>query len=317
MEKINNSSFTISLDFEMFWGVLDSQTINSYGANVIGVKKSIPRMIELFERYEINTTWALVSSILCEDYEEWIDLINRNNHLGSYNYFKKKDIIEKIKNNEKYFFNKGLVNLIRNSNNQEIASHTFSHFNNIKDEFLDDFIIDMNIDQLIRSQNNIDNKSFVFPRNQINENFLEHLKKIGFKYYRGNPKSFLYFTGDEVKYSYFGKLLRYLDTYIGFTNTYNYNKKYSDNNLVNIPATFYLRPIQNSHNSLLQKVKFKTIINKMNYCAKKNLNFHLWWHPHNFGVNLDQNIKFLKIILENFAFLKNKYNMQSKRMSDF
>jgi hypothetical protein len=44
--------------------------------------------------------------------------------------------------------------------------------------------------------------------------------------------------------------------------------------------------------------------------------FHLWWHPHNFGVNTAQNIAFLKNILDHFHKLREDYGMASLNMGE-
>ncbi len=42
--------------------------------------------------------------------------------------------------------------------------------------------------------------------------------------------------------------------------------------------------------------------------------YHLWWHPHNFGVNLDKNIDFLEKILQYYQQLNVQGKMQSLNM---
>src|ERR1700686_2907278 len=45
-------AFVISLDFELHWGVRDHERPNGpYGPNLLGARKAIPRLLELFERY--------------------------------------------------------------------------------------------------------------------------------------------------------------------------------------------------------------------------------------------------------------------------
>ena len=43
----------VSLDFELFWGMLDCSTLEVYGENVLGGRRGIPRMLELFRKYGI------------------------------------------------------------------------------------------------------------------------------------------------------------------------------------------------------------------------------------------------------------------------
>jgi hypothetical protein len=38
----------VSLDFELFWGMLDCSTLEAYGENVLGGRKAIPQLLELF-----------------------------------------------------------------------------------------------------------------------------------------------------------------------------------------------------------------------------------------------------------------------------
>ena len=54
----------------------------------------------------------------------------------------------------------------------------------------------------------------------------------------------------------------------------------------------------------------------MHYSAINKSDFHLWWHPHNFGVNIDDNIEFLDEILSSFRDLKMQYGMRSLNMGE-
>ncbi len=50
--------------------------------------------------------------------------------------------------------------------------------------------------------------------------------------------------------------------------------------------------------------------------ARNNRLFHLWWHPHNFGVNLEQNLTFLTRVLNEYSGLRERYGMLSLTMSE-
>ena|GEM_PF-6961988 len=54
----------------------------------------------------------------------------------------------------------------------------------------------------------------------------------------------------------------------------------------------------------------------MTYAAKHNKVYHLWWHPHNFGINQDQNFAFLEKILKHYDYLNKRYGFFSITMSD-
>ena len=55
-----SSCFTISLDFELFWGVLDIHSFFIYGSQVLGGRAAIPHILNLFQRFDIHATWAIV-----------------------------------------------------------------------------------------------------------------------------------------------------------------------------------------------------------------------------------------------------------------
>jgi hypothetical protein len=50
--------------------------------------------------------------------------------------------------------------------------------------------------------------------------------------------------------------------------------------------------------------------------AVSNRIVHLWWHPHNFGAYIDENLVFLRTLLEIFAQFHESHNMQSLSMAE-
>ena len=50
--------------------------------------------------------------------------------------------------------------------------------------------------------------------------------------------------------------------------------------------------------------------------AKSNQSFHLWWHPHNFGVNQSENISQLRELLDYYKILNKKYGMISRNIKE-
>ena len=48
----------VSLDFELFWGMLDCSTLEKYGDNVMGGRAAIPRLLELFRKYGVDYVYV-------------------------------------------------------------------------------------------------------------------------------------------------------------------------------------------------------------------------------------------------------------------
>ncbi len=55
----------------------------------------------------------------------------------------------------------------------------------------------------------------------------------------------------------------------------------------------------------------------MTVAAQTSDGYHLWWHPHNFGANLDANMAGLEEVIAHFVHLQDRFGMQSCAMADF
>ena len=55
-----NSIFTISLDFELYWGVRDKRSVGAYKDHLLGVQRAVPELLGLFEKNGVHATWATV-----------------------------------------------------------------------------------------------------------------------------------------------------------------------------------------------------------------------------------------------------------------
>ena len=70
----NKGIFTVSLDFELYWGIRDKRSIEQYKHNLQGVRKAVPEMLRLFSDNDIHATWATVGFIFFNDADD----LNRN-----------------------------------------------------------------------------------------------------------------------------------------------------------------------------------------------------------------------------------------------
>jgi hypothetical protein len=70
-----------------------------------------------------------------------------------------------------------------------------------------------------------------------------------------------------------------------------------------------------SGNAPLERLRLWRITSAMETAARRRRLFHLWWHPHNFGVDLQENLAFLRKILDHFRILQDRYGMRSMTMA--
>ena len=308
-------SLIISLDFELMWGVRDHYTIEDYGANVLGVRRAIPRMLELFERFRIHATWATVGMLMCESKDEILTRMPleqptyNNSNFSNYKYlYEVGDSEEK----DKYYFGGSLVNLISSCPFQEIGTHTFSHFYCLEPGATEgQFQEDLRVCYQLMRDRGISFQSIVFPRNQYSKSHINICKNMGIKSYRGTELSWIYETGAQETQHLLRRSLRLADTYLNMTD-HNCIKISSTGN---VAASRFLRP-HSEQLRLMDGLKRRRILNSMTHAAQTESSFHLWWHPHNFGLNLDSNISFLTAVLEHYKRLHEQHGMQSLSMGE-
>lgn len=316
--KNNFGSLLISLDFELYWGVRDKRSLESYEENLLGVWNAIPKILKLFEKHEIHATWSTVGLLFCKDINEANSIQPKikpkyiNQNLCPYKY------INDNKNlNPKFHFALDLIKEILLVPHQEISTHTFSHYYCLeKGQSLETFKEDINAAINIAKKYNIDLQTIIFPRNQWNPNYLIELEKLGIKAYRGNEKSWFYQSTEDSEQNLIRRFGRLIDTYVNLVGHQTYTLDSCKNfKPFNFPSSRLLRPYSEKL-SLLENLRARRIKKSMKYAAKNNEIFHLWWHPHNFGKNTDKNLEMLENILYEYRKLNSDYGMKSLNMLD-
>lgn len=313
----NSGRFIISLDFELMWGVRDKKTIPTYGENIKGVWKAVPALLDIFERYGINATFATVGLLFGkspDDIKPYLPLKKPNyndSNLSPYS------DLENIKADLDYFFALDLIEKIKNKGNHEIASHTFSHYYCLElGQTIAQFKADIQSYIQISKKCNIETHSLIFPRNQFNPEYLEVLTELGIKNYRGNELAWFYNPSSKAGQTKLMRIFRLIDSYLNISGHNDYSiKQLNKTKPFNLPSSRFLRPY-NKRLAFLEQLRLKRIRNSMTHAAKTGNLYHLWWHPHNFGTNLVENLSFLNQILQHYQVLNNTYQFQSCTMNE-
>ena len=313
--------FVISLDFELLWGVRDKETPDTYGRNLMGVWKAIPEMLETFEKHKVKGTWATVGFLFASSKNELLNYcpVNKpnyiNKNLSPYNgHF---ELLQETEEKDKYHFASQLIDLILKYPEQEIATHTFSHYYCLeRGQTKEDFKSDTEAAIEIAKKKKINIKSLVFPRNQFNDEYLEIIKNLGITSYRGNERVWFYnaASGEEEKLK--KRAFRILDTYMNISGYNCYSlEELKKKEPFDIPSSRFLRPYSPKLKRL-EGLRLRRILKSMTYAAKRGEVFHLWWHPHNFGINQKENLNFLNSVLKHYTILNEKYGFESLSMKD-
>lgn len=160
-------------------------------------------------------------------------------------------------------------------------------------------------------------KSFVFPRNQYSDGHLGVLGRNGFKVFvlRGNERAWAYRATAGAGQSKTRRALRLADHYLNVTGQHVHGRL-DRAGLVETPASRFLRSYSRSL-AALDRLRLHRITSALAAAAAAGRSFHLWWHPHNFGVNIEQKVEFLTHILAQFAKHKDRHRMVSANRGDF
>jgi len=317
---MSSGSFTISLDFELFWGVRANRELEDYQESLLGVYEAIPKILSLFKKYNIHATWATVGFLFHKD----IDEIKKNSPKILPKYINQQvdpylylDTLHAPYSKEfsKMHCASELISMIDSDVNQELATHTYSHFftyESLKNS--EAFSADIREAIEVALKKGYHLTSLVFPRNQVDVASLKKLELLEISTYRGNPNHWAYCDGDKPSKSLFLRLYRLFDTYVNISGHHT-TIPILTKGVTELKASMMLRPYFTKL-AYLEPLKINRIKKAMKHAAVDGKNFHLWWHPHNFGKNQEKNLKNLEEILLYFQELQQSYNMLSLTMDE-
>jgi peptidoglycan/xylan/chitin deacetylase (PgdA/CDA1 family) len=309
--------FVISLDMELMWGVRDHRSKADYGHRVLGEREAVPAMLDRFEANDIHATWAVVGFVMCDGRDELMARAPSerpsydNSVYSSYSYLDEAGLSEK---DDPFYFAPSLVRAIAACPRQEISTHTFSHYYCLEpgqtpQQFGAD--LDAAIKQL--GDWGLDCASIVFPRNQYSPLYLDIVASRGIKVFRGSEQSWFYHSDPKAQ-NLARRLGRMADSYLSVTGSNTQNPRRLGD-MTDVPSSRILRPYNHKLRSL-EGLRLSRITRAMTRAAKDGTIFHLWWHPHNFGADTEENVAFLARILAHYRTLADRYGMESATMKE-
>ncbi len=311
-------TFVVSLDFELMWGSRDHATKADYGRHVLGERQAVPAMLDLFHRWGIHATWATVGFLLCDGRDELLARAPDERptytdaRLSNYAYVAETGGSER---EDPYYFAPSMVRDILNCPHQELSTHTFSHYYCLEGGQTDaQFTADLRTAIAQLRDWNVDCRSIVFPRNQYASRHLGICESEGLSAFRGTESKWMYRPGNGAAQSLVRRAARLADTYLSLSGS-NAAPPGSQGTLLDVPSSRFLRPI--SHRlRFMDDLRLSRITSAMKAAAVSGGVFHLWWHPHNFGVDTADNIEFLTHVIMAHRRLADEYGMTSSTIAE-
>lgn len=313
-------ALVISLDFEINWGVRDQQTLAQYGPNLLGVRAAVPALLALFAEFGLHATWATVGLLFFQTKAELLahlPAVRPDYADSNLSPYRALDGVGEDEAHDPYHFGHSLIEQIRATAGQEMASHTFGHYYCLeRGQTVDAFRHDLQMALQVGAEQGMALQSLVFPRNQYNAAYLATCREAGIRSYRGNEQSWIYRERSEEQQALYKRGARLLDAYLNLSGQHTARwTEMAASFPYNIPASRFLRP-WSGRLAALESLRLRRILRGMEYAARHGEVFHLWWHPHNFGVNLAENLAVLRRIAGHFRHLQARYGLLSLSMSE-
>jgi peptidoglycan/xylan/chitin deacetylase (PgdA/CDA1 family) len=307
--------FVISFDFELFWGVRDTTTLARYGRNILGVRDAVPRLLDLFQEYGVRSTWGTVGFLFFDDKDELLAHLPEIRPRYADPRLSPYAALSEIGRNERsdpYHFGLSLIRQIMSCPGQEIGTHTFSHYYCLEpgqDESA--FRADLAAAKRAALRLGITLRSITFPRHQIN--YLRTCREAGLIAFRGQPRAWMHDPNQRKLPA--RRALRLADAYLSLSGDNTRHAARDASGMINVPASRFLRPFAPRLRSF-ERLRFRRIANGMRQAAAAGAIYHLWWHPHNFGAHLEDNLAMLRRILDTFRELALERGMQAGTMAE-
>ncbi len=264
-------AFVLSLDFELMWGVRDHRRIEDYGANVLGAREVIPRLLDLFAAHGIACTWATVGMLFFDGRDALVEALPEvrpryaEPRLSPYGDL---DRLGARESEDPHHFAPSLIRRISEAPRQEIGTHTFSHFYCLEPGATREaFRADLAAARAAAHNFGLTLRSIVFPRNQVAPGWLQECREAGLIAFRGTERGALYRPSGRAGQGIVRRGLRLADSYLDLTGA-NVSWPARTEGMVNVPASRFLRPWSRQL-ATLEPLRLRRMLSAMREAARQ------------------------------------------------
>ncbi len=316
--------FTISLDFELHWGVFDKRDRQAREACYRNTLRIIPTLLELFSKYDVHVTWATVGSLFAHDRQEWEqlkpctqpDYINEK--YSAYKWVEQHGLHDRYR--WAHFAPESVAAILQYPG-QELGTHTFSHYYCLEGLNGEDaFGADLQAANRAAAKLGAKMKSLVFPRNQFNPNNLKACIENSIEVVRTNPDTWFWSPIANDGSSLLRKVFRTGDAYVPMGSgrmSYPLGRiAVRPGEPLQLPASRLLRPWSPQY-KIANQLGLRRVMQELKTAAQQKECYHLWWHPENFGDYPEQNLEMLETVLKKYKEYKSRYGMKSWNMGEY
>ena len=304
-------SVVISLDFELRWGLHDRLGANmeAYRENLENVQGVVPALLQLFSDHGLRATWACVGALACANWSEYFSRAPTPPHYHNPRLAMAPGYADLDPEGRLHFAPK-LLQYVKNTPGQELATHTFSHIYMQEPGVTSaDITADLEAVSLLwTDQFGSPPKSLVFPRNQYA--FLPVITDSTVKIWRGPEASWLHNRNRDSTIFSIHRPLRLLESLNPLVR--HATRLQDGEGLAMTRASLFLRtnlpgPAWNLHMMRIRR--------ELNRLRPEEI-FHIWWHPHNLGGFTKERLTRVEQVLEAIAERKARNLLETRCMED-
>ncbi len=311
-------ALVLSLDFELYWGIRDVVPLDACRDALLRAREAIPRLLEVFTRFEVHATWATVGFLFARDRDELLTHVPalqptyRRAGLSPYPHLAQ---LGRGERDDPFHYAPSLIDRIADTPGQEIGTHTFSHYYCLEDgQSASQFSADLDAAARIGARYGDVTRSLVLPRNQWNEAYTPTLRAHGVRSFRVN-RDHWFLRGRRADSEGVGlRAARLADSYLPLSRRASVPRPVVGPDPLRLEASLFLRP--DGRLRPLAPLKLARVEREMTGAAREGRVLHLLWHPHNFGRDTETAFAGLDRLLRHYTRLRDDLGMESVSMAE-
>lgn len=300
--KLDRAVFIVSIDTELAWGSFDRDGLKKYGHQYAQEREIVRNLLNLFERYGISATWAVVGHLFLsrcspKGPDSHDHVLQPEYHWYPQGWLSHDPFSDA--DSAPFFYAPDIVDAILASPQpHEIASHTFTHAILGDQECTREVAYSQLAEcRRLAHQKGAVLRSIVFPRNSIGH--LDVLCEQDFVCFRGPERN--WYSGLALS-GKLKKLFHFADRFLAVSPpVYHeldcYGCESDARWLVDLPASMFYVPCGGAWSLIRISTRVRQAMKGIAEAVRKKALFHLWFHP----VNLTTS-PFLMEALESILF---------------
>lgn len=268
---MTKGKLTISIDLELAWGVWDKLTPEDLRMAELVERPVCAALVELFDRYEVPATWAVVAALLDKD--------SARSRPGRMECWYAPDIVDQI---------------VRGKVAHEIGSHGGKHVY-YRDITAAEAQEDLDFVRAMHRANALACNSYVFPRNAMGH--LDLLAQAGFRTFRGTDRGWFRTARQAGRMT--ERAANLADKMLPIPPCPVVAER--RDGLVDIPGSMLLLGRNGLRRFILPAVSRAKLRMGLARARRTGGTFHFWFHPSDFYYRMDEQLATLAWFLEHAA----------------